>query len=402
MTVMPAAPTTPPAGPEAAALAQAFAAFTAAAGELEASWRTLERESARLRRELRAAQRQRAAESRRNAELARQLSALLEALPGGALLLDGEGRVRHANAGALALLGEPLLGERWADLRERATVAGQSELALAGRRVAVAHRPLDPGPGAALLLTDVTESRRIEELLARHRRLATMGEMAAALAHQVRTPLAAALLYATNAARRELPAEQRDGLLARSVGCLHDLERLVADMLQFARGATLAEQRFTAGNLLEAAETALRPALAPGQALDVARPRPDIPLAGNREALAGALLNLASNALQAAGPRARVRIEARVAGVEAEIAVRDDGPGVPAALRERIFDPFVTSRADGTGLGLAVARSVARAHRGDVVLADAAPGRTTFALRLPVAAGQPAHATTTPDTEAAA
>ena len=121
-----------------------------------------------------------------------------------------------------------------------ARMADQGDLELRdGRRVNLAQKPLQPGPGRVLLLTDVTEKRKIEDLLARHRRLAAMGEMAAALAHQIRTPLAAALLYATNARRRELAAEQRDALLGKSIGCLHDLERLIGDMLQFARGATL-------------------------------------------------------------------------------------------------------------------------------------------------------------------
>lgn len=385
---MPPVPTTP-SEPDAGALAVAFATFTAASRELEASWRTLERESARLRRELRAERKARAAESQRTAALATQLAALLEALPGGVLLLGADGRILQANPGALRLLGEPLVGRTWADVRGQSApaAAGDGDLELPdGRRVAVAREPLGDGNGSALLLTDVTENRRIEDLLSRHRRLSALGEMAANLAHQVRTPLAAGLLYATNAARSELPAGQREALLGKCITCLHDLERLVADMLQFARGATLAGQAFSSGDLLEAVETALRPTLGAGQVLEILPSAQPLSLCGNREALAGSLLNLATNALQAAGPAAHVRIEARIAGSEVEIAVHDDGPGVPAELRERIFDPFVTSRAEGTGLGLAVARAVARAHRGDVVLADARPGRTTFALRLPLAA----------------
>lgn len=386
MTSLPGIPV--PAAQDAPALAAAFEAFTAVSRELTASYEALEREASRLRAELGGANRRHLEDAGRNAELARQLSALLEAVPGGVLLIDGDGRVQHANAAAAALLGAPVLGETWDGLRTRATAdAGQGDLRLAdGRRVSIAQKPLQPGPGRVLLLTDVTGARRIDELLARHRRLAAMGEMAAALAHQVRTPLAAGLLYATNASRRELPPEQRDGLLDKAIGCLHDLERLIADMLQFARGATLAEDRFDLGQLLATVETSLRPIVAQGQSLAVTVPREPVMLSGNREALAGALINLATNALAAAGRDARVEISARTTGLQAEVLVRDDGPGVPAALRERIFDPFFTSRPDGTGLGLPVARSIARAHRGDVVLADAAAGRTTFALRLPLAA----------------
>ncbi len=253
---------TPPGNPEqSAALAAAFAQFNETSRQLAQSYRTLEREAARLRSALRAANRRHAAESQRNADLAQRLSALVEALPGGVLLLDGADQVRAANATAIELLGEPVHGANWRQLRQHAFAAAggdQGDLALHdGRRISLAQKPLQPGPGRVLLLTDITDKRRIDDLLSRHRRLAAMGEMAAALAHQIRTPLAAGLLYATNARRAELPAGQRDGLLAKSIGCLHDLERLIADMLQFARGATLAENRFTLNDLLDNARNRL-------------------------------------------------------------------------------------------------------------------------------------------------
>jgi two-component system sensor histidine kinase FlrB len=380
--------------PDAAAtLAAAFETFNAVSRDLENSYRALEREAGELRRELRHANRRHAEQARRNGELAQRLATLIEALPGGVLLVDGDGVITQANAVAGSLLGEPLIGAAWTELRQRAFAAAQGssqgDLELRdGRRVNLAQKNLQPGPGQAVLLTDITDRRRIEELLARHRRLAATGEMAAALAHQIRTPLAAALLYATNASRHELPGEQRDGLLAKAVTCLHDLERLVGDMLQFARGASLSGTRFTLNELLDGVETSLRPIVLGGQRLTIDGPAQDVTLAGNRETLASALINLATNALNAAGAGAEVQIVARAAGLQAEIIVVDNGPGIPAELRERIFDPFFTSRANGTGLGLAVARSIARAHRGDVTLVDATAGGTTFALRLPLAAGQ--------------
>jgi two-component system sensor histidine kinase FlrB len=238
-------------------------------------------------------------------------------------------------------------------------------------------------PEQALTATDPRMERKLVELLARHQRLAALGEMAAALAHQLRTPLAAALLYASNAARPELPAEQRQKLLGSTVSCLHDLEQLIGDMLQFARGARFTATDFSLDELLDSVETSLRPSVGLAQTVSIARPQAAVLLQGNREALAGALLNLATNALQAAGARAHVTISAQILPTQIEFHVTDNGPGVPAAVRARIFDPFFTSRTEGTGLGLAVARSVARDHHGDIVLLDhAAPG-ATFVLRLP-------------------
>lgn len=314
--------------------------------------------------------------------------AVLEALPVGVLLLGADGVVQQANPAATRLLGDHVVGESWPRLRARSdasTSAHDGDLVLEdGRRLEVAQQTLAPRPGRLLMLSDVTEKRRIASLLARHRRLTATSEMAAVLAHQIRTPLSASLLYATNAGRDELPAAQRGELLGKAVACLHDLERLVGEMLQFARGSAIPDQQFTLDALLDGVETALGGILQPGQSLHISRAPAAVLIAGNRETLAGALLNLATNALAAAGPSARLRIIAHASRLQTELSVIDNGPGIDGRLAARIFEPFFTSRPDGTGLGLAVARSIARAHHGDIVLADGRPGHTTFVLRLPV------------------
>jgi two-component system sensor histidine kinase FlrB len=137
----------------------------------------------------------------------------------------------------------------------------------------------------------------------------------------------------------------------------------------------------------------LQPVIGPAQAVTIARPATPITLHGNREALAGAVLNLATNALQAAGEKARVDIATRLTDDQLEILVSDNGPGVAPGIRAQIFDPFFTSRADGTGLGLAVARSVARAHQGDVALLDDDTRGATFVIRLPAAGANTAAQT---------
>lgn len=241
-----------------------------------------------------------------------------------------------------------------------------------------ARQNQDAGRDAGQLAT----AKQLGEILSGHRRLSTVGEMAATLAHQVRTPLTAALLYAGNARRNDLPPARRTAQLDKAIACMRDLERLIADMLQFARGARPAETRFTVGELLAGVEDALAPIVDREQRLDIEAPAATCVIEGNRETLAGALINLASNALQAAGAGAHVRIGVETRPAAVLIRVRDNGPGVPAALRERIFEPFFTSRADGTGLGLAVARSVARAHGGELLLEDARRGHTTFTLQL--------------------
>lgn len=328
----------------------------------------------------------------------------LDALPVGVVVLDAAGRITDANDTAVAFFGEPLWGLAWSTVlgRHTASPAGHTsgttpELTLAdGRSLRLVRREIstvssgDPsGGGSILFLSETTRQRKLEEVLARHRRLATLGEMAATLAHQIRTPLSAALLYATNAGNGALPGERRHELLGKAVDCLHDLEFLVADMLRFAGGAQGSGEAALLDEVLAGVERAATALLRPGQELRVGTVSPGLRLAGNREALGGALLNLVSNAFQAAGPGARVTVTADVSteldGHTASIAVTDNGPGVPAAIRRRIFDPFYTTRANGTGLGLAVVRSVAEAAGGQVRVEDAPGGGARFVMTLPLA-----------------
>jgi len=373
--------------PELSRLHEAFEAFNAMSGRLETSYAGLQAEVRRLEGELARANARHSREAERNAELAARLAALLEALPAGVIVLDGNGQVRELNTTATDYLGAPLRDVPWNAVRSRAFAELQDEagdLKLRdGRTLNLAQGLLDPGPGRVLLFTDVTEHRKVQQLLSRHRRLAAMGEMAAALAHQLRTPLSAALLYASNAARSDLPEERRQSQLEKATRCLHDLEQLIGDMLQFARGASATEDCVSVTGLLDSVRTALNPVLGQHQRLQIDAVDDRLYFEGNREAVAGALLNLANNALQHAGPGAQVEVSAKRNGTDIEFRVRDNGPGVALEQRERIFEPFFTSRPDGTGLGLAVARSVARAHGGDIRLDTKPNTGCCFVLHLP-------------------
>lgn len=368
-------------------LKEAFESFNTVSDQLQTAYLDLQDQVAGLQQQLQQAQQQRAEEAQRNADLAGRLTALLEALPGGVIMLDETGVVREINSSASDFLGDPLADVEWQTVCQRAfrsPANEQGDLTLQdGRRISLAQKAMVPEPGRVLLLTDVTEHRKFEELLARHRRLSAMGEMAAALAHQIRTPLSAALLYTSNATRADLPVERRESLLNKATTCLHDLEQLISDMLQFARGASYTESVFSVDDLLNSVETSLRPIVQDNQHLLISRIDSPIHLSGNREALVGAVLNLASNALQSAGTEARVEVKVCARGPQIEIRVADNGPGVSAENRDKIFDPFYTSRPDGTGLGLAVVRSVARSHGGDIELEPSERAGATFILRLP-------------------
>jgi two-component system sensor histidine kinase FlrB len=359
-------------------LQAAFLAFGSVSEQLSGAFDALRRQVAQLRTEL--------GEAHAGKEhLAARLSALIEGLPGGVLVLDARGEIQESNPAAVALLGEPLLQQAFAAVLARAAVhtgtIGEHTELRTGRFVNVSRRELGRG-GEVVLLTDVTESHLMNVFLARQQRLVTLGELAAGLAHQIRTPLAAALLYASQMTMPDRSAEDLSRCSEKTVGSLKQLDRLVNDMLAFAHGGA-AREIVSVSALLEQVAQWLRPALRPGVRLTIRTEAPGLTVRANAPSLVSAVLNLATNALQAAGADLDLELLGRrTPDGRAEIVVSDNGPGVPAHIRERIFEPFFTTRARGNGIGLAIVKSVVESHAGHVCLADASRG-ATFVIDLP-------------------
>lgn len=358
-------------------LQAAFLAFGSVSEQLSGAFDSLRAQVAQLRAEL--------GEAHAGKEhLAARLSALINGLPGGVLVLDSNGEIQECNPAALELFGEPLLGQLFAGVRAReensAGVGEHTELR-SGRFVNISRRDLQSG-GEVVLLTDVTESHLMQVFLTRQQRLLTLGELAAGLAHQIRTPLAAALLYAS---QMTLPGRNPDDLARcseKTVGSLKQLDKLVNDMLAFAHGGA-AREVVSVSALLEQVAQWLRPALRRGVRLTIRTQAPDLAVRANAPSLVSAVLNLATNALQAATADLELELLAR-RGTDgrAQIVVSDNGPGVPAHIATRIFEPFFTTRSRGNGIGLAIVKSVVEAHQGSVCLAEAGGG-ATFIIDLP-------------------
>lgn len=372
--------------PDAARLEQAFDSFARASAALEGSYRALEQRVARLTEELAEANDEQARQAEQNARLCARLGELIEALPAGVVVVDADGIVEQSNATAGSMLGAAPQGACWRSLAAAAFAledAGEAVLR-DGRRITVSQRELPGGAGRVILLADDSEARAMRELLDRHRRLSTLGEMAARLAHQVRTPLAAALLYASQLDAPRLAEEDRRRFAARAVARLRDIDRTVQEMLVFARGGAPAADPVEVGELLDAALASAEPALRPGIELRVGCADRRAAVAGSRTALAGALANLVVNATQSLAEAGRIDV---VAASQAdgwfEIAVDDDGPGFEPSVLERAFEPFHTTRPGGTGLGLAIVRSVVEAHGGTVHATASTLGGARVVMRLP-------------------
>jgi two-component system sensor histidine kinase FlrB len=229
------------------------------------------------------------------------------------------------------------------------------------------------------------EIRILQQQSSREQRLSTMGEMTARLAHQIRTPLATALLYASQLKHANLRREQHDCFVDRLLVGLRHLDHMVNDMLIFARGGRGGEENVPVSGLLEQVRQSLIPQLNQSKARwRVSAITRDPVVRAQREVLASVLSNLATNALHACGNGASLHWHVDVRGSVAELALQDNGPGVPDELRERIFEPFFTTRSNGTGLGLAVVRAVIKAHGGEIELDTGYESGARFVVRLPL------------------
>ncbi|NSX08969.1 PAS domain-containing protein [Pseudomonas lini] len=372
-------------------LEQAFALFSQMSSQLTDSYSMLEARVTELKGELAVVSAQRMQELAEKERLANRLQNLLDLLPGGVIVIDAQGIVREANPAATELLGLPLEGELWRHVIARCFAPREDdghEISLKdGRRLSIATRSLDAEPGQLVLLNDLTETRHLQDQLARHERLSSLGRMVASLAHQIRTPLSAALLYASHLAEQELPVATQQRFAGRLKERLHELEHQVRDMLVFARGELPLTNRVTPKMLMQSLQAA---ALTHVQDLPI-RWQCDShagELLCNRDTLVGAILNLIENAIQASAGDVRLKVHLYTRGNNLRLCVSDSGSGIDTKVLARLGEPFFTTKTTGTGLGLTVVKAVARAHQGELQLRSR-PGRGTCAqVILPLFSGE--------------
>lgn len=374
-------------------LEQAFSLFNEASAQLTGAYQELQQQVERLTGELAVANVELRRQLLEKEALSQRLSHLLSAMPAGVVVLDQKGAVIELNPAARELLGESLMGLAWAEIAARTlvqtVVPHEWDLAPVNgavpRRVSMSSSPLDAAGGQVLLIHDMTEAYDIQRELQRHQRLSAMGEMAAGLAHQLRTPLATALLYAANLKKLDLPENERIRFADKVLARLRHLEHLIQDMLSFVKGEGAGQDVVRMSSVLVDLQQVMEPQMIErGLSFSIEDGSCGAAVLGSRKALTGALLNLLENAMQACSDGGRVSLRSAVeSDGQVSIAVVDNGKGIEAATQERLFEPFYTTRTDGTGLGLAIVRGVAEAHRGSVQVKSAPGSGSTFILQLP-------------------
>jgi two-component system sensor histidine kinase HydH len=239
--------------------------------------------------------------------------------------------------------------------------------------------------GHVLLFRDMTEIRRLEEEVARNRRLASLGSLAAGVAHEIRNPLSSIKGFATwfRERYRDNPEDRETAeVMIREVDRLN---RVITQLLEFARPLTMHRVPTPiqavirhALKMVEGEAQAKRIAVETDLSAEVG----EIPLDADR--MTQVLLNLFQNAIGAmeAGGLLRISLDRRdEKGVR--ITVADTGIGIPKEDLPRVFDPYFTTRPSGTGLGLAIVLKIVEAHGGEVRLESEQGRGTTATLLLP-------------------
>jgi two-component system sensor histidine kinase FlrB len=381
-------------------LAKAFQDFNEVSSSLTGFYEGLEQQVSLLSKELADTRTQKKREYEKREQVSKRLENLLRALPGGVIVIDGQGGVQECNPAALDLLGTPLVGELWRDVVERAFKPqwddGHDVTLHDGRYVNISTQSLDSEPGQILLITDVTETRQLQEQISGLKRASAMGEMAAALAHQIRTPLSSALLYVSNLGVSKLDNERRKRFTQKTMSALQHLEIIVEEMLLFARGERLTTRPVNIVDVIsDCIEQHNNELESCNLKITFNNKLSDVQVNLACDAFKSALQNLFNNACQAGDSTTKditdkgntislsINLEINKQD-QLQLKISDDGPGIPDSIKTRIFEPFVTTRINGTGLGLAVVDAVVRAHKGTITVEDAAEIGTCFTICLPV------------------
>ena len=257
--------------------------------------------------------------------------------------------------------------------------------------------------GAALFFKNLTRVEQLEERERLRDRLAALGEMAAAMAHELKNPLAGIEVMA--------------GLLRRKVGDSPDAQSIIADiiseakmanstvveMLDYVRPVRLERGRTSIAQVLHTAASMAESKARRGDVeVELAVPD-DLPaIQGDEHQLCQVFTNLVINAFEAMNGQGRIRISAWAGTVEQEhtqrgdglasvpmliVEIADDGPGIPDELKDRVFNAFFTTKAQGSGLGLAIVRKIIDAHDGRIDVTSSSGQGTRFTVTLPVSAG---------------
>jgi len=314
-----------------------------------------------------------------------RLGILLNAIPAGVVLLENNLVSLH-NPSVLNFLpqieiGKPLtLPSDW-----QASIApGEYLIESPTGKLTVQLVRIDEGSRSIVQIQDISANIHLHQQSQQENRLAAMGKMAASIAHQFRTPLATALLYSSHLCDGKIAAEESKEFAERLRKQLLGLEKLSQDMLRFITNRPRKSELLSMARIVQTAEQGIRPLCDKKgvqllSQIDLAK---DQLVNVEQQAIVNALLAILENALEVSEAGKHITMKASGNSQRVTIIIEDQGPGIPKAMIDSLFEPFSTGHSNGTGLGLAIAKNALEAHRGSIQAENYVHG-ARFTITLP-------------------
>lgn len=332
---------------------------------------------------------------------------VIESMPAGLVTLDRRGRIVSLNSRGREIFG---VGDESVEGRpmDALTAAGQCDLEpLLRENGEFVERPMEcldsqgksvpvsvsasrltdrsgESLGSVVIIRDMREIRAMEEALERARRHAALGRMAAGIAHEIRNPLGTLRGFAQFFARRNREDATAGEYADLMVGEVDRLNRTVSTLLQFARPREPELSPVDIPELLKRIARLLEDEMASGRiSLQLDLPAESVSMIADPDLLTQVLINLLQNALAASETGSGIRLGGEKVSAEARLWVQDDGKGMSPEEREKMFDPFFTTRREGTGLGLAMVQQIVEQHGGRIEVVTAPERGTRVEIILP-------------------
>ena len=340
----------------------------------------------------------------------------------GVITVDADGRLLYANPASEEILGfkarewvgrtvmpefARLAPEFWAAVTSSArrgvrlmavggTVHRPDRTFPIGVTTTTLDGPVGARPRVSAIFTDISDSKRLEQLHLRAERLEAVAELSSSLAHEIKNPLASIRSSVEQLGRSSRTNPDEKFLASLIVRESDRLSRLLSEFLDFSRVRVTECRSMDLHAVAEAAIRLVRQHPDCERGVKITLEGVSTPMEGDEDLVHRVVSNLVLNAVQAAGPKAAVVVRTGraspdelpgAAGIENPVTLRvsDNGPGIPDELQQRLFEPFATGPVGGTGLGVAIVQRAVEAHRG-LVLVDTHSGRgTTFTVYFPAA-----------------
>jgi two-component system sensor histidine kinase FlrB len=378
-------------------LESAFQLFNQFSEELVDSYADLETRVTELSQELANERSERLLQLAEKERLAKRLESLFDALPAGVVVLNAEGCITQTNRIANEMLNfdsrtDVFTDTHWEKIAGDTFLTDGDELRLKdGRWINLSACKLNNALEKIVLISDVSETHAMHEALDRQQRLSALGEMIASLAHQIRTPLASALLNISNASHPANNEIRRVQFTDQAKERLRHLERMVDDMLLFARGDVSDAENMNAAMFCAQLQKSLgHNNRSQNIKFQLDCNLNDLTIRANIDVLLSSIQNIVDNAIEACdtvhgeNETGEIQIKAFLNDEnEFEINIKDNGCGMNKETIKRVLEPFFTTRSDGTGLGLAIVNATVNRYNGEMSIHSELGKGSNFNIKFP-------------------